>query len=133
MFRKFTGKHLCQRPYFNKVAGLRLKKKRLWHKYFPVNLLKFLRTPFLQSTSRRLLLFFNFSEAATGGDLRKRCSWKSRKIYRKAPVVCQIFKNTFLQNTSATATLLKSGTANSVWKTLDECFLSRNTNLKSTF
>ena len=38
----------------------------------------------------------------------------------------------FLQNTSATATLLKWGTANSVWKTLDEYSLSRNTNLKIT-
>ena len=38
----------------------------------------------------------------------------------------------FLQNTSATATLLKWGTANSGWKTLDEYSLSRNTNLKST-
>ena len=38
----------------------------------------------------------------------------------------------FLQNISATATLLKSGTTNSVPKTLDEYSLSRNTNLKST-
>ena len=38
----------------------------------------------------------------------------------------------FLQNTSATTTLLKLSTANSVRKTLDEYFLCRNTNLKST-
>ena len=38
----------------------------------------------------------------------------------------------FLQNTSATTTLLKSGTANGVWKTLDEYSLSRNSNLQST-
>ena len=31
-------------------------KKRLWHGCFPVNVLKFLRTPFLQNTSGRLLL-----------------------------------------------------------------------------
>ena len=31
-------------------------KKRLWHRYFPVNFAKFLRTPFLQNTSGRLLL-----------------------------------------------------------------------------
>ena len=30
--------------------------KRLWHRYFPVNYAKFLRTPFLQNTSGRLLL-----------------------------------------------------------------------------
>ena len=27
VFAKFTGKHLCQRLYFNKVAGLRLLKR----------------------------------------------------------------------------------------------------------
>ena len=40
-------------------AGLRpvnLLKKRLWHRCFPVNFVKYLRTPFLQNTSGRLLL-----------------------------------------------------------------------------
>ena len=57
-FTKFTGKHLCQSLFFNKVAGLRpttLLKKRLWHKCFLVNFGKFLRTPFWQNTSGRLL------------------------------------------------------------------------------
>ena len=43
-FSKFTGKHLCQSLFFNKVAGVSLKfylKKRLWHRCFPVNLLNF--------------------------------------------------------------------------------------------
>ena len=59
-FTKFTGKHLCQSLFFNKVAGLRpttLLKKRLCYRCFPVNFAKFLRTPFLQNTSGRLLLF----------------------------------------------------------------------------
>ena len=33
-FTKFTGKHLCQSLFLNKVAGVRpatLLKKRLWH------------------------------------------------------------------------------------------------------
>ena len=30
--------------------------KRLWHRYFPVHFVKFLKTHFLQNTSRRLLL-----------------------------------------------------------------------------
>ena len=58
-FVKFTGKHLCQCLFFNKVAALRpatLLKKSLWHKCFPVNFVKFLRTRFLQKTSGRLLL-----------------------------------------------------------------------------
>ena len=38
---------------FNKVAGrpATLLKKRLWHRYFPVNFAKFLRKLFLQNTS----------------------------------------------------------------------------------
>ena len=53
-FAKFTGKHLCQSLFFNKVAGLRLAillKKRHWHRWFPLNFAKnfkntfFLRTP----------------------------------------------------------------------------------------
>ena len=49
-FAKFTGKHLSQSLFFNVVAGLRsvtLLKRRLWHRYFPVNFAKFLRTNFL--------------------------------------------------------------------------------------
>ena len=34
-----------------------LLKKRLWHRCFPVNFAKFLRTPFSQNTSRTLLLY----------------------------------------------------------------------------
>ena len=47
VFAKFTGKHLCQ---------------RLWHKCLPVNLAEFLRTPFLQKTSRQLLLLLAFKK-----------------------------------------------------------------------
>ena len=46
-FAKFTGKHLWQGIFLNKVAGLRfatLLKKRLLHRCFPVNFAKFLRT-----------------------------------------------------------------------------------------
>ena len=46
---KFTGKHLCQSLFFNKVADFRnatFLKKRLWHRYFRVNFVKFLWTPF---------------------------------------------------------------------------------------
>ena len=59
-FTKFTGKHLCQSLFFNKVAGLRratLLNKILWHRYFPVNFAKLLRTSFSQSTFGRLLLY----------------------------------------------------------------------------
>ena len=53
-FTIFRRKHLCYSLFFNEIAGLRpaiLLKERLWHKCFPVNFAKFLRTPFLQNTS----------------------------------------------------------------------------------
>ena len=43
-FAKFTGKHMCQSLFFNKVERLRpatLLKKRLLHRCFPVNFEKF--------------------------------------------------------------------------------------------
>ena len=46
-FSKFTGKYLCHSLFSNKVVGLRpatLIKKRPWHRDFPVNFAKFLRT-----------------------------------------------------------------------------------------
>ena len=41
-FTKFTGKHLCN----NCTGSVTLLKKGLWHRCFPVNFVKFLRTPF---------------------------------------------------------------------------------------
>ena len=50
-FAKFTGKHLCQSLFFNKVAGLRPTT-------FPANFAKFLRTPCFIEHLRWLLLKF---------------------------------------------------------------------------
>ena len=58
-FANFTRKHLCQRLFFNKVAGLRpatLLKTDLSHRCFPVKFVKFLRTPFFIEHLCRLLL-----------------------------------------------------------------------------
>ena len=52
---KFTGKYLCQSLFINKIAPE--LKKRLRNRRFSVNFVKFSRTPFLQNTSGRLLLF----------------------------------------------------------------------------
>ena len=65
-FTKFTGKHLCQSFFFNKVAGLSpstLLKKRLWHRCFLVNFMKFLRKPFFTEHFRWLLLSIIGSKA----------------------------------------------------------------------
>ena len=66
IFAKLTEKHLCQNLYFNSfvpntpfIYPLRpatLLKKRPWHRCFTMNFAKFLRTPFIQNTSGRLLL-----------------------------------------------------------------------------
>ena len=74
-FAKFTGKHLCQSLFLNKVPGLgpaTLLIKRLWHWCFSRSYVKLLRTPFLkehlllaasiQNTSRQLLVFRNFKK-----------------------------------------------------------------------
>ena len=63
-FPKFTGKHLCQSLFYNKVAGLgpsTLFKKRPWHRCFPVNFAEFLTTPFLIEHLRCLLLYLRQS------------------------------------------------------------------------
>ena len=38
------------------IGPVALLKERLWHRCFPVSFVKFLRTPFLQNTSGRLLM-----------------------------------------------------------------------------
>ena len=56
-FAKFTGKHLCQSLFFNKKEEDFLLTKRLWHGCFLVKCVKFLKTPFLQNSFGRLLLY----------------------------------------------------------------------------
>ena len=67
-FAKFTGKHLYQNLFLNKVQGFRpasLLKKRLWLRCFFLNFAKFLRTYLLQNISELVLLsevFIKFSD-----------------------------------------------------------------------
>ena len=75
IFTKFTGKHLCQSLFFNKFTGLRPEtcnfiKKIIWHRDFPVNFAKFLRTTFLKEHLRwlhlhaldNIIFFHNFDK-----------------------------------------------------------------------
>ena len=57
-FSKFTGKHLWQGLSFNKLAGrpATLLKKIPWHRRFPVNFEKFLKTAFPTVNLQWLLL-----------------------------------------------------------------------------
>ena len=62
-FAKFTGTHLCQSLFLNKVGSLSpatLFKKRLWHSCFPLNFAKFLKKLFFIKHLWWLLL--NFSQ-----------------------------------------------------------------------
>ena len=88
--QKFPGKHLCQSLFFNKIADLRLAtllKKSFWHSRFPVNFAKFLRTPFLQNNSGRLLLIIcsiyeeHFDSEIKGGCVVSKCLLKRKQIF----------------------------------------------------
>ena len=54
-FVRFTVKHWSSESCWWPAT---LLKKRLQHRYFPVNFAKFIKTPFLQNTSERLPLEF---------------------------------------------------------------------------
>ena len=55
-FRKNSQKNTCATVSFLIKLNQTLLKKRLWHRCFPVNFAKFLRTPFSTEHLRRLLL-----------------------------------------------------------------------------
>ena len=68
IFTNFTGKHLCRSLFFSLFFNKGfLLKERLRHKCFIVNFAKFLRTPFLQDTSERLLLIFQLKKVKSKG------------------------------------------------------------------
>ena len=77
-FAKCTGKHLCQSLFFNTAT---LLKKRLWHRYFPVNFAKFRRTRFLTQHLWWLLLYTRSKKKLHWSMIRKillhigRCTW----------------------------------------------------------
>ena len=85
-FAKSTGKHQCQILFFNKDAGLRsetLLKKRLCHRCFPMNFANFLRTPLVQNTSGRQLLWMTASK-----------TWKTKEDQKfKKRMLCEYALN----------------------------------------
>ena len=103
-----------------------------------MNLAKFLKTPFLQNTSERLLLLLAFQKQPPEVFYEKRCSWISQNLQEKIFGLQNFQKHLFYRTPLDDcfwlfrATLLKWGTANNVRKTSDEYSISRNTNLRST-
>ena len=103
----FTGKHLRQSFFCNKVKSLQacnFSKKRFQHRCLPVIIAKFLRTAFFVEHVWWLLLFgmeklqhrslirlsydfiIDYQRQPSRGVLRKRCSEKIHQIYRRTPM-----------------------------------------------
>ena len=100
-FVKSMGKHLCQSLLLHKVAGLRsatFSKKRLWHRCFPVNFTKFLKTPFAQNTSGRLLLWATASKTLNTRVKIKRRSKVQEKIMSCEEKIMSCQWKTFSKN-----------------------------------
>ena len=118
--QKFTGKHLFQGRFFNKVAGLRsatLLQKTLWHRCFPGNFAQFLRTTFTMEHLWWLLLrrifwnivrwgnlkvriCFNYlHKQPFRGVLKKSCSENMQQIYRRTPTPKCDLQSNFIEIT----------------------------------
>ena len=87
-FARFTGRHLCQSLFFNS-----------WHRCFPVNFAKLLRTPFQQDTSRRLLLSFYKKILTNLKNLRQTKIQKRIHLRRKKRKAWNIRKQTQMPST----------------------------------
>ena len=77
IFPKYTGKHLCQGLFFNKVSTL--LKSKLWHRYSPVNFAKFLRTSLgtcLWTLLTGIFLGLGMGKSWTSADFNQVSSYK---------------------------------------------------------
>ena len=86
-----TWKHVCWILLLIDPQACNFIKKRLHHSCFPVNIVNFLKTPFSQNTSGRLLLFFLAVTAiAPARDFHSKlitlinCTWNTTRLsFRK--------------------------------------------------
>ena len=61
-FAIFTGKHMCWNLFLIKLQAIRLTsllKRDSNIRYFPVNIVKFLRAPIFENVRERLLLYYS--------------------------------------------------------------------------
>ena len=89
-FTKFTGKHLCQGLFFDKVVSLRpvtLLKKRLWHRCFLVNFAIFLRAPIFIEHLWWLLLEYPSNYLHVDHHLFLSCSYHKIKFPCSHPLL----------------------------------------------
>ena len=70
----FTGKHLCWGLFFDKVAGhqsCNFIKRRLQHRYFLVNIGKFVIAPIFKNICERLHFWKRFCKSIFRSELSK--------------------------------------------------------------
>ena len=79
VLKKFTGKHLCQSPFFTKVAswGQTLLEKRLCHRCFPVNFCEISKKTFSYRTPPVTASRFD----------RAQCYWDHESLLNRVPCV----------------------------------------------
>ena len=89
-FTTFTEKHMCWSLFLIicRQKSCKFIKKRLQHRCFPDNIEKFLRTPFLQSTSGHLLLYSRNPESyaafrLSGPPMLGELNWYSKRGFTK--------------------------------------------------
>ena len=98
-FAKFTGKHLCQSHFFNKVTGLRpatLLKKRLWHRWFPFfcEISKntfFYRTPLVAASDHAQIFAYKATIYGSNLNSKKNVTWK------KSLILCDVCYSALLK------------------------------------
>ena len=82
---KFIGKLQCWILFFNKVAGRKpetILKKRLQHKYFPLNFAKILRIPFFHRTPRVTASWYlHFYQTLTSNPRENGNKWMTQICY----------------------------------------------------
>ena len=105
-YAKYTKIRVYPGLFFDKVSGFQaatLLKKRRLYRCFPMNLAIFLRAPFLQNTSRRLLLSAARILLKLNKEAIKRCSMKC--------VICQslIYYMKLLENSPKSLTQINEG------------------------
>ena len=120
IFAKLTGNQLCESLFFEKVACLRpatLLKKKFWFRRFLGNFAKLLRTPFLQNTSRRLLLQINVNLFSTThhGKLYLVALWATDWLFLNSHPSQITSRRQKKQNSSKVGSNSKWGEASKVW------------------
>ena len=100
-----SQENTCAIIIFNKIAGLRLfLKRRLWHRCFPVNFVKFLKTLFLKNTSSCFDMCKNLNIPLISQILMSRYKWwklwKWNSLFFTCSKSHQVLWNALISNSS---------------------------------